>query len=363
MAACPACKEPLPSPPGTHCPHCGTALAAPHTPAPEQPGPSAPPSAPFTTTAPNDDTSPKTLTPQTVAYIGLICALAAGALGYRLLIKHHLQQSAALFIGLPTLIGVLIALTPRPKSITGTILKAMVLVLALSGPLFGEGFICVLFAAPLLLVVGLIVGLTVDGLAARRKKREAKAGTLETLKRILPIPVLFAMSLEGTTPGLSFARHEAVRVSRIIPAPAHDVERALADAPRFTIAPTGILGIGFPIPLHGTGSDLAVGEKRIVHFSEGEGRPPGDLALAITERREGYVRFDALSDSSHLRHWLHWSGSEVQWQPASPDSTTVTWTIHYERGLDPAWYFGWAQRAVVTRCADYLITSCATPKP
>ena len=42
------------------------------------------------------------------------------------------------------------------------ILKAITLSLALSGILFGEGFVCILFAAPLFYFVGIIIGLAAD---------------------------------------------------------------------------------------------------------------------------------------------------------------------------------------------------------
>ena len=41
--------------------------------------------------------------------------------------------------------------------------------------------------------------------------------------------------------------------------------------------------------------------------------------------------------------------------------TKVTWTLHYRRSLDPAWYFGPWERYAARLAAGYLIDSVATP--
>jgi hypothetical protein len=51
----------------------------------------------------------------------------------------------------------------------------------------------------------------------------------------------------------------------------------------------------------------------------------------------------------------------VRWS-AEGAATRVNWTIHYQRRLDPAWYFGPAERAAVGVAADYLIDALATPR-
>ena len=48
-------------------------------------------------------------------------------------------------------------------------MKGLTLFLLLSGPLLGEGFICILMASPLFYLVGLIVGAVLDW--SREKRR------------------------------------------------------------------------------------------------------------------------------------------------------------------------------------------------
>ena len=45
----------------------------------------------------------------------------------------------------------------------------------------------------------------------------------------------------------------------------------------------------------------------------------------------------------------------------SANTTKVTWTLRYDRGLDPSWYFGPWERYAAGLAADYLIDSVATP--
>src|SRR5690349_23642979 len=79
----------------------------------------------------------------------VILALAVAGVLYRVLVLHKLEQTAALFIGLPAVLAIILALTPQAKSATGMIMKVMTIALLMSGPILGEGFICIIMAAPL----------------------------------------------------------------------------------------------------------------------------------------------------------------------------------------------------------------------
>jgi hypothetical protein len=62
-----------------------------------------------------------------------------------------------------------------------------------------------------------------------------------------------------------------------------------------------------------------------------------------------------------MTHFLRWREIDVTWAPVDSVTTRVTWTVRYERGLDPAWYFGPMERYAVRLAAGYLIDSVATP--
>jgi len=282
--------------------------------------------------------------------IVLIVAFAAGGILYRQLMQHHLGHSAAMFIGIPAVLAILLALTPKAKTVTGGILKGITLALLIIAPLLGEGYLCILIASPLFYVVGIVVGLVVDWL---RKRQNATLSCMGI--------VLLLMSMEGVVPALSFNRDQSVEAGSIVDAPANFVEQRLASSPDLTTTLPAALRIGFPRPIEASGSGLEVGATRTIHFAGAEGDPPGDVIMRVTDHRPGYVRFQAVSDSSKLTQWIAWQSSEVEWQQVGGAHTKVVWRLHYERQLDPAWYFAPLERAAVEQAARYLIRANTMP--
>jgi hypothetical protein len=78
------------------------------------------------------------------------------------------------------------------------------------------------------------------------------------------------------------------------------------------------LRAGFPIPLSSRKDESVGSERWIIRFRGGEtrlnGMEPriGDLTLALEDARPGFVRWRAISDSSHMPHFLNWQESSVQ---------------------------------------------------
>src|SRR6266508_5935920 len=126
--------------------------------------------------------------------VGVILSLTLAMLVYRWLHSERLDQSAALFIGLPTILAVALTLTPKAKSATGMIMKGMTIALLMSGPVLKEGFVCILFSAPIFYLVGAIVGWAID--RQRRNGRRAYSLVL--------IPLILG-STEGLVPELGLS--------------------------------------------------------------------------------------------------------------------------------------------------------------
>jgi hypothetical protein len=137
-----------------------------------------------------------------------------------------------------------------------------------------------------------------------------------------------------------------------------DVERALAQRPVYDAPLPPFLRMKFPLPASTSGEGLSLGDARTIHFAGGEGKP-GDLTMRVTERNPSSVTFTAESDTSHIAHWLTWRTSNVAWRAAGPGRTEVTWTIVYDRELDPAWYFAPWERYAVRLAAEVLIENVA----
>jgi hypothetical protein len=295
-----------------------------------------------------DKQNPK-IEPAQWSVVAIVVAFAAGAFLYKLLMHERLGHSAAMFLGVPAVLAILLALAPKAKTVTGGILKGITLALLVVAPLLGEGYLCILVASPLFYIVGIVVGLAMD---RQRRKRDA---TLSCVLLLLP------MCFEGVVPQLTFNRAQSVEVRSVVAAPANEIDHALTHGPDVNTPLPLALRIGFPRPLGAWGEGLAVGDTRTIHFAGAEGDPPGDLVMRVTERHPGYARFETVSDQSKLTQWVQWTSSEVEWTALDEGHTTVTWRIDFMRQLDPAWYFTPWERAAVKEAAAYLIDANATP--
>ncbi len=282
--------------------------------------------------------------------IVVVIAFTCGAILYRYLRLEQIGGTAAMFLGVPAILAIALALTPKAKTVTGGILKGITLALLIVAPLLGEGFLCILIASPLFYLVGIVVGVIVDS------SRKGRGATLSCVALVL-VP----MCLEGIVPQLTWNRAQVVQVSRLVAATPSAVEAALAESPRLETVLPRYLRIGFPRPLEARGTGLAAGSTRVIHFSGAEGDPAGDLVMRVGERRPGFVRFDAVRDDSKLTQWLRWDYSEVRWSAKDAGHTEVVWTIGFERELDPAWYFVPWERSAVRAAAGFLIDANATP--
>ena len=286
--------------------------------------------------------------------IMLAIASSVGAGAYHGLMWSGYGHSAAMFLGLPAILAILLALTPKAKSLTGSVMKGITLALLIVAPLVGEGYLCILIAAPLFYAVGGITIVIVEAIGLWIERARGK-----TLSCIAV--VLLPMCLEGVVPQLTFDRHQTVRATAIVNGNTAEVAAALAASPRIETRLPMFLRTGFPRPLVAYGGGLNLGDRRVIHFSGAEGDPPGDLVMQVATREPGYVRFVTISDTSKLTQWLRWNSSEVTWSALDPQHTRLTWTVHFERGLDPAWYFTPWERYAVGKAAQYLIAANASP--
>lgn len=292
-------------------------------------------------------------------FISLLVAIPVGFAAYQFLTHTHREQSAALFIGLPTLIAITMIYVPSGGLVTINMLRGIVGFTAFSFLALGEGAVCVLFALPLFGGIGLLVGIGVD-LAAWQAKRIDEENERGSRRGMLTLVPLILMSFEGATDWLSFNRHEVVRVERMLEVSSAEVAERLAQAPSLPLELPFILRLGFPMPQHFEREGTEMGDTMSIHFAGGEGSP-GDLTLRVAERAPGVIEWNAEEDTSHVAHWLDWKTSRVEWKKIDETHTLVTWTLTYDRLLDPAWWFGPWERYVAGLTGELLIDTCANP--
>jgi hypothetical protein len=292
------------------------------------------------------------------ALAAIVVAVAVGAFAYRLTLVSELQQTAALFVGVPALIAIVVIFAISPRSAVGVACKAVTVGLLISMLLLQEGMLCIAMAAPLFYAVAIALASSVEFV---RRRNQSTTMSLIVVLAVTPF------SLEGVTRATTVSRDQTVAEVRLVPASAVEVERALFQPPRFDRQLPWYLRAGFPRPVSARIDRDVDGQQWVIQFRGGEmylnGMEPrtGDLVLALEDTRPGFVRWRAVSDSSHMTHFLSWREVSVQYEPVDDASTRVTWTVRYDRGLDPAWYFGPWERYAVHLAANYLIDAVATP--
>ncbi len=295
-----------------------------------------------------------------------ILIVAIGSAGFRVLHDHHLQQTAALYIGLPTLIAVALTLSRPAKDPYMMILKAISIVLLLSAPLLGEGFICILMISPLFYAIGLLVVIVVQSLKKRHNDKLS-------LSALILVPVLL-MSAEGVWQSTTLPDKQESSATRTVAAAPEDVARALATPLAFDADHLPFyLSLGFPRPIASTGGELIPGMRQAVEFAGAAKRPafehshhwgtnPTQLTFEVAESSPGHLKLRAVQDDTPIATWVHWNDAEISWKSVGENRTEITWTLHFDRKLAPAWYFGPWESYGVSKAADYLLHSLVIPQ-
>jgi hypothetical protein len=300
------------------------------------------------------------LTPARVRVSATIAAVAIGSVAYKLIFIQRLDQTAALFVGIPALLAIVVVVFVSPRSATGVACKAVTVGLLVSLFFLGEGVLCIVMSAPIFYAVAVGVAATMTAL----RRRHPNEPTRTVNSGVVVLTILLA-SMEGVTGFLSLNRDETVKATKIVSASADEIQRAVFEPPRFDRVMPLELRAGFPRP---TAVHIDEGTIRwIIRMRGGEMRvdgiepKAGDLVLELEESRPGLVRWRALSDNSHMTHFLVWRSATVAWEPIDAHTSRVTWTLQYDRGLDPAWYFEPWERYIAGIAAGYLIDAVATP--
>jgi hypothetical protein len=289
--------------------------------------------------------------------VGIILAVTAAAAAFAVMRDTPLQQTSALFIGIPVILAIATVFVPTGGSAVGAACKAVTIGLLISLLFLGEGMICVAMSAPLFYIVAILLGKVVDEMNEDEPSGRRRLYSCMALMTIAP------MTMEGVVPMTTIDRNVVVSETHIVAATPDQVATAVVAPPRFDRELPFYLGIGFPRP---TMTRIS-GDTWVITMRGGEmrlnGMEPrsGDLVLAIDDRGPGFINWRARSDDSHMRHFLSWQASRVEWEVIDAHHTRVTWTISYRRDLDPAWYFGPMERYAVHLAAGYLIDTVATP--
>ncbi|MFM2171599.1 MAG: hypothetical protein RI957_1828 [Verrucomicrobiota bacterium] len=278
--------------------------------------------------------------------MAFVLFLAVSSVLYRALVMSAKEQTALMFIGLPTILALLLCAAPPTKTITGSIMKGITLFLLMLAILLIEGFICILMAAPFFYSIGFIIGIFAD---------KARAQHHISRMHCAVVAVILLCSLEGINDSLSFSRTERIEVCCDYPGTVAEAEAALARGPSFDWweLPT-YLKMGFPYPQRIQGDGLKTGDRWQIDFAGGEGKP-GSLVAQVMVSEPGHFVVQKITDGSHISHWMEWQQAEWFLEAQDQGTTKVRLQMSYRRLLDPAWYFAPVQRYGVRIAGEYFL--------
>ncbi|MEO1303964.1 MAG: hypothetical protein AAFV37_03235 [Pseudomonadota bacterium] len=228
---------------------------------------------------------------------------------------------------------------------------ATIIMLATSVVLF-EGFICVLMFMP---IYYLIVSIGFGAEALYRKSEQDRRSKLKA--SILPMAIAL-LAIEGLSPSTSFERQNQVTRSVVVNASIDELKTNMAAEINLSARRHWFLSI-FPLPVEIQAGTLNPGDVHKLDFIYKRwfftNIDRGEFHLRIDEVSDDRIKTSVTRNTSYLAKYLNIQGTEVQFNPISENQTEIALTIHYERLLDPAWYFGPMQRFAVSQSADYLV--------
>jgi len=271
--------------------------------------------------------------------------------------RQGIDDTAAMYVGLPLLLALAMSLTPKTKSTVGAVMKGLTIAILLSVPVFNEGFVCILLASPILYSVSALVAFLVD----KYKKSRNKTSKLHL--SIVTIILVFA-SLEGTEYEIiSFNDEYQVVYSDTVAKDVESIRRNLVQ-PIFSPNYRPVFLRVFPYPVSITSEGLDVGAEHKLDFVYKKwfvaNAHAGSVVYRVTESTDTHLRFDIPYDNSYLSHYLTWQAVEVLLEPVSVNETKITWKLNYKRNLDPAWYFGPLQYYAVWLAAKVMVNNAAS---
>ena len=278
----------------------------------------------------------------------------------RLILGSGFANSALIYVAIPFLISLAIFQLTRPPqdgrliaAYLGHLRIATIIMLATSAILF-EGFICVLFFMPIYFLI-ITLDFFIRLWAQQRKaKRDAKFQAA-----VWPLLIMI-LSVEGLSPSTSFERANSITRSVIIDANVEKLKTNMSKPIELPQSRHWFLSI-FPLPVDVKAGSLDAGDVHTMDFVYKRwfftNVKRGEFHLKIDSVSDSKVTTSVIKNTSYLSTYLEVKGTEVNFKPLGTDQTEVALTIHYERRLDPAWYFAPMQEFAIGQSADYLIQS------
>ena len=279
--------------------------------------------------------------------IGLVLALLLASITYRIITGFGYSRSGLMFIGLPTILSMLLILSDSSSaSPSGRVFKGVTLFLLMMGILAWEGLICIIMAAPLFYLLAFTVQWIIS--------------LIKNCSRMYSFTALFIvfMALEGVHQSVEFERENKVQIIRVLDLSESELIEQFSHAPDFSRNVPKFFKMGFPVPINCTAEGAFYEEGSVryqAHFT-GPDDFENELHIHATRIAENEIEFNFVEDSTKIGSWLTWKKASLKWA-VEGEKLTIVWDIEFQRNLDPYWYFSPIQNYAVRLANNYLLST------
>lgn len=296
-------------------------------------------------------------------WIRYLLILGAVTLLTRLVLDSRFATTSLFYCLVPYIIGVILYIfVPQPKGASrgrrmGRHFLAVTIVMLASSAIIFEGFLCVLFAAPIYILFALLSFEVWPVYKPDRKRSKEHSDIFKV--SFVPLAVM-VISVEGLTDTTSFPREEVITRTHILNLTPEQIHANLAQPVHLEEGRSKFLSI-FPLPDRIDAPDFAQGQTHTAYFTYRRwgftNVHRGETQLHIKTVEPLLVETEITKNTSYFSNYLTIHGTQIKMTPQADGATAVSLTIRYRRDLDPAWYFGPLQRRAIGESADYLLVN------
>ena len=287
-------------------------------------------------------------TPINHFWVVLLVSAVVFTLFYRGTEHFGMMQTYAMFVGIPLVIGVLVAYMTQPKSGLGTTLKVVTILLCVVSALLGEGTICILMAAPLFYAFA-AVGYYLVEAVMRRVRPNRRGGPLA----VLIVPFAMAM-LTSDRNHIDNPATNTVVDEIFVAAPPdrimQTIEHSNLVAHKFPV----FLNLGFPLPKRMERDPNGI--TRLVFDPRSEPWPGPNTILSrqTVDSVRHTITYDILEDSTKLARWLTFRRTGFEIVPCPGGSLLRQRTV-YEQRMQPGFYWNTVENFAMGQMHGYAL--------
>lgn len=93
---------------------------------------------------------------------GVVLVAGLACFFHTVLVRDRFAMAAAFYVGLPTLIAMVVALLPTARGAAAAMFKFLTVFVLISEPILGVPYVVMFYLVPLTGLIGLILGMAID---------------------------------------------------------------------------------------------------------------------------------------------------------------------------------------------------------